>query len=361
MGKTSTAIKVVNDRLDSESRTVVVYVNCRHLKSLDDFAAEALQQVNHYPVEDPISELKSRLRSQDCYTVLLLDNFEFLLSAGDNGEESLLEAEMVQNRMTPPCEESKIINVIAEVAMISRKIKLLLTSSVEAVFQGLGQEIIHLACFKPEESFQLLQRACKDVVVNQQHAYRLSEICSGIPLVLYTLAVSHHNLLSLVERMTCSSPEDKFEFLARIQAVPKEEKIGVCLDICFGRLTAQEKNTLITLALLRGRFTLPRAVEIFRLSVLSEHQLTKNALELVRRSLLEQHIVEDVCFYTFLRFIGDYCREKALDQFREVFVNARNVFIDHLFAFLADTFRQFLSKNASDAIKVFRQEEENIM
>ena len=347
--------------MDSDSRTVVVYVNCRYLKSLDDFAGKALQQVYHYPVEDSISELKSRLKSQDGYTVLLLDNFEFLLGAGDNGEESLPEAEMVQRRMAPSSEESKIINFITEIAMLSRKIKLLLTSSVKVGFQGLEQEIIHLACFKPEESFQLLQRACKDVVVNQQHAYRLSEICSGIPLVLYTLALSHHDLLSLVDRMSCSSPQDKFEFLARIQAVPKEEKIGVCLDICFDRLTAQEKNTLITLALLRGRFTLPRAVEIFRLSVFSEDQLTRNALELARRSLLEQHIVGGVCFLTFLRFIGDYCREKALDQFREVFVNARNVFIDHFFDFLADTFKQFLSKNASDAIKVFRQEEENIM
>ena len=355
------AIKVANDRLDSDSRTVVVYVNCRYLKSLDDFAGKALQQVYHYPVEDPISELKSLLKSQDCYTVLLLDNFEFLLSAGDNGEESLSEDEMVQSRMTPPSEESKIINFITEIAMLSRKIKLLLTSSVEVVFQGLEQQIIHPACFKPEESFQLLQRTCKDVVVNQQHAYRLSEICSGIPLVLYTLALSHHDLLSLVERMSCSSPQDKFEFLARIQEVPKEEKIGVCLDICFGRLTAQENNTLITLALLRGRFTLSRAVEIFRSSVLSEHQLTRNALELARRSLLEQHIVGGFRFYTFLRFIGDYCREKTLDQFHEVFVDARNVFIDHFFAFLADKFRQFLSKNASDAIKAFRQEEENIM
>ena len=347
--------------MDSDSRTVIVYVNCRYLNSLDDFAGKALQQVYHYPVEDPISELKNRLKSQDFYTVMLLDNFEFLLGAGAKGEESLPEAEMVQKKTTPLSEESKIINFITEIVRISRKIKLLLTSSVKFVFQGLEQEIIHLACFKPEESFQLLQRVCKDEVVNQQHAYQLSEICSGIPLVLYTLALSQRNLLSVVQHMSCSSLQDKFEFLRKIQAVPKEEKIGVCLDICFGRLNAQEKNTLITLALLRGRFTLPRAEQIFQSLMLSEYQLTSNALELAKRSLLEQNIVGGVCFYTFLRFIGDYCREKALDQFRKVFENAQNVFIDHFFVFLTDTFKLFLSKNASDAIADFRQEEENIM
>ncbi|XP_020629751.1 uncharacterized protein LOC110066842 isoform X3 [Orbicella faveolata] len=360
VGKTSTAIKVANDRLNSDSRTVVVYVNCRCINSLDDFAGKVLQQVYHYPVEDPISELKNRLKSQDRYTVLLLDNFEFLLHLGDIGQETPHEGAMVQNSA---CEESKIMNYITEMVKMSRKIKLLITSSEKVVFPGLGQEKVHLACFNPEESFQLLQKACGERVENQQCVHQLSEICSGIPLVLYTLALSHSDLLTLVKLMNCSSPHDKFEFLRKIQAVPKEEKIGVCLDICFGRLTEQEKNTLITLALLRERFTLPRAEQIFRALMVSEHQLSKDALELAKRSLLEQNIVGGVCFYTFLRVIREYCGKKASDQpgFREVFVNARNVFIDHFFTFLAKTFRLFLSKNASDAITDFQQDEENIM
>ena len=348
--------------MDSDSRTVVVYVNCRYLKSLDDFAGKALQQVYHYPVEDSISELKSRLKSQDCYTVLLLDNFEFLLYLDDIGLDFHHEGAMAQGRLTPPREGSKIMNLITEIIETSRKVKLLVTSSEKVVFPSSGQETVHLACFKPDESYQLLQIACENRVVNQQCAYQLSDICSGIPFVLYTLALSHHDLLSLVELMNCSSPQDKFEFLRKIESVPREEKVGVCLEICFGRLTEQEQNTLLILALLRGRFTLARAEEIFRSLLLSEHQLTKDALELARRSLLEPNIVGGVCFYTFLRVIRDFCEKKVSDQpgFREVFVNARNVFIDHFLAFLTDTFKRFLSKNASDAIKAFRQEEENI-
>jgi len=360
VGKTSTAIKVANDRLDSDSRTVIVYVNCRYINSLDNLAEKALQQVYHYPVEDPISELKNRLKSQDCYTVLLLDNFEFLLHFGDIEQETPHRRAMVQN---PAREKSKIMNFITEIVKISRKVKLLVTSSERVPFPSLGQEEVHLDCFKPEESFQLLKKVCKEVAVNKQHAYELSEICNNIPLVLFTLALSHHDLLSLVELMSGSSPKDNFEFLIKIQAVPGEEKIDVCLGICFSRLTEQEKNTLITLALLRGRFTLPRAEQIFGSSMVSERQLTKNALELAKRSLLEQNIVGGECFYTFLRVIRDYCRKVASHQpgFREVFVDRRNVFIDHFLAFLKETFRRFLSKNASDAITAFRQEDENIM
>ena len=359
VGKTSTAIKVANDRLNSDGRTVVVYVNCRYITSLDDFAEKALQQVYHYPVDDPISELKNRLKSQDCYTVLLLDNFEFLLHLGDIGQETSHEGAMVEN---PSYEESKIMKFITENVTISGKVKLLVTSSERVVFPTLGQEEVHLACFKPEESFQLLQKVCKEGAVNQQYAHQLSEICSGIPLVLYTLALSHHDLLSLVKLMNHSLPQKKFEFLRKIESVPRDKKIGVCLDICFSRLTAQEKNTLITLALLRGRFTLARAEQIFRSPMLSDHQLTKNALELAKRSLLEQNIIgRDFFQYTFLRVIRDYCKEKALDQFREVFVKARNVFINHFLAFLTNTFRLFLSKSAPDAITAFRREEENVM
>ncbi len=361
VGKTSTAIKVANERLDSDSRTVVAYVNCRYITSLDDFTEKVLQQVYHYPVENPISELKNRLKSQDFYTILLLDNFEFLLHLDDSGQENFHELEMVQERMNPSSEESKVMNFITETVMISRKVKLLVTSSEKVVFPSLGQEMIHLTSFSPEESLQLLRRVC-DREVNQQCAYQLSEICSGIPLVLYTLALSHHDLIGLVKEMSCSLPQEKFEFLEKIQSVPKEEKIQVCLDVCFGRLNTQEQNTLITLALLRGRFPLNRVAQVFHSTALSEHQLKRTTLELARRSLLEQNNVGGAWLYTFLRVIREYCSNKACSpDFRGVFADARNMFIDHFLAFLNDTFRLFLSRNASDAITAFRQEEENVM
>ena len=105
VGKTSTAIKVANERLDSDSYTVVVYVNCRYTTSLDDFSEKVLQQVYHHPVENPISELKNRLKSQNFYTIFLLDNFEFLLHLGENHHG-------LEGRVNPTIEESKVMNFI---------------------------------------------------------------------------------------------------------------------------------------------------------------------------------------------------------------------------------------------------------
>ena len=360
VGKTSTAIKVANERLDSDSRAVVVYVNCRYIRSLDDFSEKVLQQFYHYPVDNPISELKNRLKSQDFYTILLLDNFDFLLHLDDSGQEMPHGLKFVPGRSNTPSEESKVKKFIIETMMVSRKVKLLVTSSEKVSFPDLGQEMIRLNCFSPEETLQLLQIVCGGRVVDEQCAYQLSEICSGIPLVLYNLALSHHDLLSLVERMSCSPPPEKFEFLRKIQAVPVDKKISACLDICFGRLTEQEKNTLISFALLRGRFTLSGAARIFNSTALSEHQLLDSAMELAKRSLLEQNIVGGACFYTFLRVIREYCIDTASD-FRATFANGRKLFIDHFLTFLNDTFRVFLSRNASQAITAFRQDEENVM
>ena len=142
--------------------------------------------------------------------------------------------------------------------------------------------------------------------------------------------------------MSCSSPQRKLEFLKKIRLVPREEKITVCLDFCFGRLTEQQETMLTTLALPRRRFTLSRAAQIIRSIALSEHQLKESALELAKRSLLEQNITGGDCFYTFLRVVRDYCRNKASD-FLAVFANGRNLFVNHFLAFLNQGMLNFVN------------------
>ena len=77
MGKTTGAMTVANDILNSNRRTVVIYVNGRDVKPFHDFAAKVLQQVHHYPGDHPVAELKNCSKSQHFYTIFLLDNFEF--------------------------------------------------------------------------------------------------------------------------------------------------------------------------------------------------------------------------------------------------------------------------------------------
>ena len=360
IGKTTVATKVANDILNSGGSTVVIYVNCRNIKLSHDFAEKALQQVYHAPVENPIPELKNRLKSQDFFTILLLDNFEFILHLDDRMQ--LPESELSLQQMNPSEEGSRIKNLINEILMVTDNIKLLLTSSETVCFPESGQEMVHLSPFKPEESVKLLKRVWKDRQVNITQAHELSEICSGIPLVLYTLASSHSDLPSLLEAMRCSSPAGKLKILTKIQTVSGDMKINVFIDHCFERLDLIEKHVLIRFALLKRRFSLSEAVKIFQSTEMSASQLRRSGLELSKRSLLEERIDGDECSYTLLRVIRDYCETKAMEpEFCEVILDARRAFILHFLTFLEDIFKMFLSQNVSEAIAAFQKDEANVM
>ena len=355
------ATKVANDILNSDGSTVVIYVNCRNIKHSHDFAEKAFQQVYHLPVENPIPELKNRLKSQDFFTILLLDNFEFILNLHDRMQ--LPENELSLQQNNPSEEGSKIKNLINDILMVAGKVKLLLTSSEKVSFPEAGQEILHLSSFTPEESINLLRKVWKNRQVNITQAHELSEICSGIPLVLYTLASSHSDLPSLLEAMRCPSPQENFDFLGKIQTVSEDMKINFCIDHCFERLGLIEKHVLIRFALLKRRFSLSEAVKIFQSTEMSASQLSQCGLELSRRSLLEkQHIIGDEYSYTLLRVIRDYCETKATEQeFRGVILDARRMFIRHFLTFLEDIFKMFLSQNVSEAIAAFQKDEANVM
>ena len=348
MGKTALAIKTANKMLENDDHTVVVYVNCKYIESVDDFAGKVAQQIYHgnYPQNDPIPAMKNCLKRNDFLTVLLLDNYEFL------------------NYFNDPDEGKKVKEFAAEVVTSCKNVKLLVTSSEDVgVFPEIGTHKIPLAPFESKESVQLFQKICGGNSVEDAFVEQLTDICSGIPLVLYTLMASDDDLVNQMKLIWSASRRERFEYLRKIKVVPEEKKIDVCLDVCFDRLTAQGKETLLRLALLRGWFTPSDAAKVFPSAELSEHQFINEVLELANRSLLEKNKTsEGSCLYNFLSVIREYCKRKALnDHFRSVIRDAQNQFIDHFVDFTKDTFKKFLSSDAPTAIKTFLKQEENVM
>ena len=356
IGKTALAIKAANDRRETDKNTLVVYVNCKYIYSADDFAEKVLAQIYHYPSNNPISGLKTRLVNSDSnkFTIILLDNFEFLIHVDDWIENQQIEE---------PVDRIKATDFVAKLIFSSRKVRLLVTSSENVEFPSLEREKITLEAFKPEQTFQLLKTVWKDRPVDKTWAGQLSDLCSGIPLVLCTLISSQNALESRLLQKTISSPEERFERLMKISVVPKEAKINVCLDVCFDRLSPQKQNTLVSLTLLKGWFTPSGAAKVFQSTQFSERQLIDQVMELANYSLLVQNITaQGIGWYTFLSLIREYCKGKEKEQrFRRVFHSARNQCIDYFLNFLKDTFKMFLSKNALQAITDFQREEENIM
>ena len=191
-------------------------------------------------------------------------------------------------------------------------------------------------------------------------AEKIIDFCDGIPLALIILASWQDHPPDLVQMMTNANPKQRYEKFARIPNPDESKKIGVCLDASFNRLDPYLQDTLISLTLFTGHFTMSTAVEVFH----SKTELESHILELAQRSFLERNILGPTtsCWYSLLTIQKLYCQNKALEgHFREVYDGARKLFIEHFLAFLENTFKDFLSTKALQAIVAFRQEEENIM
>ena len=358
MGKTATAIQAANELRDNSENTAVIYVNCKYMSSLNDLAWKIATQVHHYPLNEPVSEVKRRLiNGSDLYTVVLLDNYEHLLHL--NGESR--QANTQPERRVDAAEAQEIMNFILEIVKAdSGKVKLLVTSTENVLFPDTGQKWIRLLPFQHDDSFQLLKKVYgKQYHLEKETAGDIAKFCSGIPHALIILASQRDIPADLVEMMTHANAKEKLEKFTKIPIAGEDRKLDVCLDACFDRLDPQLQDTLVALTLFRGRFAMQTAVEVFP-------GTRGQILELAQRSFLEQDItdIEDKGKrrYSFLTVQKLYCQNKTQEaRFHEVCRDARILFIQYLLRFLKGSFKRFLSKDVLEAITAFRHQEEDIM
>ena len=160
--------------------------------------------------------MKTRLVNSDSnkFTIILLDNFEFLIHVDDWIENQQIEE---------PVDRIKAMDFVENLIFSPRNVKLLVTSSKDVVFPSLGKEKITLEAFKPEQTFELLKTMWKDRLDHKKWADQLSDFCSGIPLVLYTLMSSGDDLVSRLLRLSSSPPEKRLEHLKKIKVVPEKK------------------------------------------------------------------------------------------------------------------------------------------
>lgn len=349
MGKTSTAIKAAFEILDANSETVAAYVNCRFVTSLDDLAGKIVKQLYHFPFSEPaIGKIRSLLIEEEKFhSLLLLDNFEFLTPL-DN-ERSM----GVQVERKCPSENREIMKFVSDIAAKSKRAHLLVTSTKNVDILQAGQRCIRLLPFNEDDSFQLLKKIYGDTPLQEETARKIAHCCGGIPFVLFALAAWQDNPSDLLEMLTNLNRKEKF---ARISDATEDEKIDVCIDVCFNRLNTHHQNSLVSLTVFRGLFTISRASRI-----LKSAELRGAIEELARKSFLEQHMSNSY-HYSILTVYSLYCQNKIKEaRFREVFSEARKMFINYVLAFLEETFKSFLSTDVSNAIVAYRHEDETIM
>ena len=355
MGKTATAIKAAHEIRDNDDNTTVVFIDCSVVNSCDDLAAAISQQIYHFPLIESTAEVKRRLISEkDLFVILLLDNFQYL-DPLDRNEEANMNPEITRIDQT---EGFKVKKFITEIITASTNVKLLVTSSVSAYFPDTCQHIVSLHPLERSASFELLKNTFNRQL-DEEIAYKIADICDGIPLALISLASWQDHPPDLVQMMTNANPKDQFKKFIAIPETDTSKKIDVCLDACFYRLDQDLRHTLICLSLFKGHFTMSTAKGVF-----CSEGLERRILELAHRSFLERNVLgpTDPCWFSLLGVQKLYCQNKAQEEgVQQVYEDGRKRFIDHFLSILEEVFKKFLSKSAFEACAIFRQEVENIM
>ena len=125
---------------------------------------------------------------------MFLDDFEYFLIENNNQQKN-----QPSTAATLRCSE-RVKSFIGEIAKCARNIKFLVTSSEKVPFLPmLAIKSIRLVPFDKDESSKLLEKVrCSEKIADEQ-SEELCEICSGIPLVLYTLMSSQEDLINLLD------------------------------------------------------------------------------------------------------------------------------------------------------------------
>ena len=351
IGKTTLATEAANKLRRDNGHVLVAYIDCKDIKSFECFAGTVIEQIcRSSSVDDPAAEIKKRLiASKDYFYILFLDNFECFL---------------VPSTAAAPVRScsQRVISFIGDIAKYAKNIKFLVTSSENVPFLPmLAIKPIHLNPFDKDESSKLVEKVRDGEKISDEESEELCKICSGIPLVLYTLMLSHEDLIGLLDIFEIAPPEERAIFLQQLKTVPRKKKIEFCLEDCFQRLAPQVQLTLLRLCLCKGLFTPAKAAKLFCSPASNENDLRNHVLELGRCNLLHHQKSQGTNKYTFLTVIREHFKLKAKQEYREEIEHARSLLIDYLISFLKKTFESFLGKKLKTAIEEFSAEKENVM
>ena len=348
-GKTSVAI-AVGHHLRSQGLPVY-FLSLRGLQSKADLTSKLLtffrrpatndQQKQRASIDDELFQLFNEISDP---FVLILDNADDLLESG---------RAKVKDDFT---------HFLEEILRRTKKVTFVITTRESLEFMNVqfqGHQAVRI-CPLDKLSCQNLVKELLPKVTALDSA-RIPQICGQVPLAIKLLCSSISQDVDggsqVLDDLTTSVESNNIVEMLDNPDYPSHLRLKCLFDSSFQRLSAQEREALVSLSVLPESFDLKIAA-----AVLGVPQIpgTKNIIQtLRRRSLLDSGSKSEL--FTMHKLLQSFARERGEHEMKETILDANS----RLGAFYVSRFEelneQFLTGNSMSAFIEFYEHEQSFL
>ena len=348
-GKTSVAI-AVGHGLKSHGLPVY-FLSLRGLQSKEDITSKLLSLVRQFATNDQASVQRLSLDDELCQRVgEILHPLVVILDNADDVLESGL-----------PTVKEDVIQLLEEILRRNEKVTFIVTTRESFQFMNLnfqGHESVRIRPLNEGSSQSLVQALLP--AVNTSDCRQITQICGHVPLAIRLLC----SLISgdgdqpsqFLKDFMESSTESILKMLDN-PGYPTNHRLQFLFDSSFHRLSAKEKEALVSLCILPSNFTIEIAA-----AVLGETRIFH--AKKILQSLLSKSLLDSTAnhgSFSMHKLIQSFAREKGEQEMKETVLNSKsrfNAFYVSLFEKLND---QFLTGHSMAAFIAFYEDKHIIL
>ena len=350
-GKTSVA-SAVGHHLESQGLPVY-FLSLRGLQSKADLTSKLLsffrrpattgqQQQQRLSLDDELFQLFNEIS----------DPFFLIL---DNADE-LLESGMAKIK-------EDFIHFLEEILRRTEKVTFVITTRESLEFINVrfqGHQAVRICPLDEVSSQTLVHKLLPSATAS--NCRRIQQICGHAPLAIKLLcsSISEDDVdernQALDDFMRCAQSNDIVEMMDNPD-YPSHLRLKLLFDSSFQRLSAQQKEALVSFSVLPESFDLKIAAAVLGMSLIHG---AKNILQsLRRRSFLDSGSKSGL--FTIHKLLQSFSRERGEQEMKETIVNAKS----RMYAFYVSQFEklneQFLAGNSMSAFLEFYEHEQSFL
>ena len=348
-GKTSVAT-AVGHHLNSQGLPVY-FLSLRGVQSKTDLTSKLLSFFRHSGTNDKPSQRLSL--DDELFRVLseISDRFVLIL---DNADE-FFESRMIKVK-------EDFINSLEDILTRTKMVTFVITTRESFEFMNVhfqGHQAVRIRPLDESSSQSLVNELLPNATASD--CRRITQICGNVPLAIKLLCSSIseddvHSSKVLDDFMVSLESNNIIEMLDNPD-YPSHLRLKLLFDSSFQRLSAQEKEALVSLSVLPESFDLTIAAAVLDKSQIP---MAKKILHSLRRkSFLDSSSKPGL--FSIHKLLESFAREKGEHEMKETFIHSKC----RLCAFYVSRFEklneQFLSGNSLKAFIDFYEDEQSIV